>query len=117
MRVRAGPALETKALNAKAALVAARRTYNARSETAREKPSFRDAWRRGQHCLIPAEAIYEPDWRCGKAVATRISRADGKRMGIAGRWTGWKAPDGTVQLCHAHGQCRRSRVDEEFLPA
>lgn len=86
----------TKALDAKAALVAARRTYNARSETVREKPSFRDAWRRGQHCVIPAEAIYEPDWRSGKAVPTRISRADSKPMGIAGLWTGWRAPDGTV---------------------
>jgi putative SOS response-associated peptidase YedK len=47
----------------------ARRTYNARSETVHEKPSFRDAWKAARHCLIPAEAIYEPDWRSGKAVA------------------------------------------------
>ncbi len=33
-----------------------RHTYNARSETAFEKPSFRDAWRRSQHCIIAAEA-------------------------------------------------------------
>ena len=75
---------------------AARRTYNARSETVAEKPSFRDAWRMARHCIIPAEAIYEPDWRSGKAVATRISRADGQPMGIAGLWTGWKGPDGEV---------------------
>lgn len=86
----------TKAANAKAALVAARRTYNSRSETASKLSSFRDAWRRGQHCIIPAEAIYEPDWRSGKAVPTRISRADGKPMGIAGLWTGWRGPDGVV---------------------
>ena len=75
---------------------AARRTYNARSETVAEKPSFRDAWRMARHCIIPAEAIYEPDWRSGKAVASRISRADGQPMGIAGLWTGWKGPDGEV---------------------
>lgn len=74
----------------------ARRTYNARSETVAEKPSFRDAWRLARHCIIPAEAIYEPDWRSGKAVATRISRADGQPMGIAGLWTGWKGPAGEV---------------------
>lgn len=74
----------------------ARRTYNARSETVAEKPSFRDAWRLARHCIIPAESIYEPDWRSGKAVATRISRADGQPMGIAGLWTGWKGPDGEV---------------------
>lgn len=75
---------------------AARRTYNARSETVAEKPSFRDAWRLGRHCIIPAEAIFEPDWRSGRAVATRISLADGQPMGIAGLWTGWKSPDGSV---------------------
>ena len=72
----------------------ARRTYNARTETVAEKPSFRDAWRLVRHCIIPAEAIYEPDWRTGKAVATRIERADGRPMGIAGLWTGWNGPDG-----------------------
>ena len=71
-----------------------RQTYNARSETVHEKPSFRDAWRRGQHCIIPAAAFYEPDWRSGKAVATRIARADGKPMGIAGLWAHWRSPTG-----------------------
>ncbi|WP_435751596.1 SOS response-associated peptidase family protein [Thauera sp. AutoDN2] len=32
-----------------------RSTYNARSETLGEKPSFRHAWQRGQLCIIPAE--------------------------------------------------------------
>ena len=71
-----------------------RQTYNARIETVHEKPSYRDAWRKGQHCIVPAVAIYEPDWRSGKAVPTRISRADGKLMGIAGLWAHWRAPTG-----------------------
>ena len=75
----------------------ARRTYNARTETVAEKPSFRDAWRLARHCIIPAEAIYEPDWRTGKAVTTRIARADGRPMGIAGLWTGWNGPNGVVR--------------------
>jgi putative SOS response-associated peptidase YedK len=73
----------------------ARHTYNARSETVAEKPSFRDAWRKGRHCIIPARAIYEPDWRSGKAIATRIERADGRPLGIAGLWDTWKNPDGS----------------------
>lgn len=67
-------------------------TYNARSEAVEEKPSFRDAWRLARHCIIPVEAFYEPDWRTGKAVPTRIARTDGQPMGIAGIWTGWKSP-------------------------
>jgi putative SOS response-associated peptidase YedK len=71
-------------------------TYNARSETVAEKPSFRDAWQRGQRCIIPADAIYEPDWRSGKAIATRIARKDAEPMGIAGLWSCWKSPKGDV---------------------
>ena len=71
-----------------------RRTFNARSETAATLPSFRDAWRKCQRCIIPAEAIYEPDWRSGKAVPTRITRADGAPMGIAGLWSWWRSSAG-----------------------
>lgn len=74
----------------------ARRTYNARSETAAEKPSFRSAWREARHCIIPAVSIYEPDWRSAKAVPTRITRADGSLMCIAGLWERWTAPDGEI---------------------
>ena len=71
-----------------------RHTYNARSETVMEKPSFRDAWRMAQHCLIPATGIYEPDWRSGRAVATRIEASDGQPFGIAGLWSTWRSPTG-----------------------
>ena len=73
-----------------------RHTYNARSETVAQKPSFSAAWREARHCIIAAEAFYEPDWRSGKAIATRIARADGQPMGIAGLWERWKSPQGAV---------------------
>ena len=73
-----------------------RSTFNARSETAAEKPSFRDAWKKSQHCIIPAEAIYEPDWRSGKAVSTRIATIDGAPLGIAGLWSSWKSDKGSI---------------------
>jgi putative SOS response-associated peptidase YedK len=72
----------------------ARHTYNARSETVATKPSFRQAWKQAQRCIIPADAIFEPDWRSGKAVPTRIARADGEPMGLAGLWSMWKSPQG-----------------------
>lgn len=71
-------------------------TYNARSETVASKPSFRDAWKQAQHCIIPAESFYEPDWRSGRPVPTRIARADGEPMGMAGLWSAWKSPKGDV---------------------
>jgi putative SOS response-associated peptidase YedK len=73
----------------------ARHTYNARSETVAAKPSFRDAWRQAQHCIVPAEAIFEPDWRSGKAVAQRIGRPDGRALGLAGLWSLWRDKLGT----------------------
>ncbi len=91
----------------------ARRTYNARSETVHEKPSYRDAWRLARHCIIPAEAIYEPDWRSGKAVPTRITRADGKPMGIAGLWAVWKAPTGDVT--HSFTMLTINADDHRFM--
>ncbi len=69
-------------------------TYNARSETVANKPSFRDAWKKGQHCIIPADAFFEPDWRSGQPIPTRIARADGEPMGIAGLWSTWKSAQG-----------------------
>jgi putative SOS response-associated peptidase YedK len=71
-----------------------RRTYNARAETVAEKPSFRDGWRFGRRCIVPAEHFYEPNWESGKAVRWRIRRRDGAPMGIAGLWGHWRAPDG-----------------------
>lgn len=68
----------------------ARHTYNARTETVAEKPSFRDAWRKAQHCIIPVETFFEPDWRSGKAVPTRIGNASGEPLGVAGLWSSWK---------------------------
>src|SRR5665647_2924937 len=79
----------------------AKATYNARSETVATLPSFRDAWRHGQRCIIPAEAFFEPDWRSGKAVPTRIARADGEPMGLAGLWSWWKSPKGEVVHSYA----------------
>lgn len=72
----------------------ARHTYNCRSETAAKKPSFRAAWRQARHCIIPAEAIYEPDWRSGKSIPTRITRRDGGLILIAGLWESWSDAEG-----------------------
>ncbi len=67
---------------------------NARSETVSTSNNFRDAWLGGQRCIVPMMAFYEDDWRSGKAVPTRISRIDGKPMGVAGLWESWTGATG-----------------------
>lgn len=73
-----------------------RRTYNARSETVSRLPSFRLAWAESQRCVIPAEAVYEPNWESGKAVRWRIALPGGVPMGIAGIYRVWRHPDGRM---------------------
>ncbi len=97
-------------------------TYNARAETVASKPAFRDAWKTAKDCIIPAWALYEPDWRTGKHIATRISRADGQPLGIARLWSWWKPPAGeevlsfTMLMIKATDQpvmCNYHRPDDE----
>lgn len=70
-----------------------RRTYNARSETVAELPSYKHAWRRGHRCVIPAEFIYEPNYETGKAVRWRIGKHGDVPMGVAGIYTLWRHPE------------------------
>ncbi|HYC41744.1 MAG TPA: SOS response-associated peptidase family protein [Noviherbaspirillum sp.] len=64
----------------------ARQTYNARSETVAAKPSFRNAWKRRQFCVIPVSSFYEPSYETGKAERWEIADADSEPLGIAGLW-------------------------------
>lgn len=75
-------------------------TNNARSEEVSEKASYRDAWRRGQRCIIPAMDFDEPCWETGKNVWWRFRRADGQPWGLAGLWNTW--------VDHATGEVHES---------
>ncbi|MGJ7512630.1 SOS response-associated peptidase [Variovorax sp. GT1P44] len=68
-------------------------TYNARTETVRELASFKHAWAKARHCIVPCEAIYEPDWRTGKFIPTRFTAANDETLGVAGLWSPWKNPE------------------------
>lgn len=66
---------------------------NARSETAAEKPMFRDAWRRDR-CAVPADGWYE--WRAlaGGKQPYYLRRADDAPFLIAGLRTVWSDAEG-----------------------
>ena len=70
----------------------ARHTYNARSETASEKPSFRSAWRNRQFGLVLCENFFEPNYESGRAVRWKIERADQQPFGSACLWDRWTDP-------------------------
>ena len=74
---------------------------HAKSDTASTGTAFRDAWLQGQRCIVPMLSFYEDDMRNGKAVPTRISRIDGKPMGVAGLWARWQGDDGEVIISYA----------------
>jgi putative SOS response-associated peptidase YedK len=85
------PRWSRDAANAK---VMSRRTYNARSETASAKPSFRGPWHERQWALAPMQDFFEPCWEeaahnDNRAVRWRIARADGQPFAVAGLWERW----------------------------
>jgi putative SOS response-associated peptidase YedK len=66
---------------------------NARAETIREKPAFRNAIRR-RRCLIPADGYYE--WQVSERRKRPhfIHRRDGAPIGLAGLAETWIGPNG-----------------------
>jgi len=72
------------------------RMINARIETAREKPSFRSAYKH-RRCLVPADGFYE--WQAvddGKQ-PYYMHRADEKPFAFAGLWETWSSEAGDIQ--------------------
>jgi putative SOS response-associated peptidase YedK len=66
---------------------------NARSETVREKPSFRDAYRSGP-CVIPLDGYFEWDRHPDRPVQPHyFTRIDGEPLLVAGLTTMWRDPE------------------------
>jgi putative SOS response-associated peptidase YedK len=63
-------------------------THNARLETARDKPSFRSAWKHSRTCLIPAGGFYE--WKKeGNVKQPYFIHKPGDLLVFAGLWEPW----------------------------
>ena len=65
--------------------------FNARSETAAQKPAFREAWRK-RHCLIPADGFYEWNHRNGRRQPFHFHLQDHSLFCFAGLWERWQRP-------------------------
>lgn len=66
-------------------------THNARTETVATKPSFRNAWRKGQFCIVPMHSFYEPHYASSSAKAQwwQVGRHDGQAFAAAAIWDQW----------------------------
>jgi len=75
----------------------ARKTYNARSETASDKPSFRHAWHSRQWALAPMSRFFEPCWEDathngGRSVRWQVTASNVELFAVAGLWEVWHNP-------------------------
>ena len=77
-----------------------RRTYNARSETVAQKPSYRAPWRERQYALVPMLSFFEPCGESGRALRWRIAPASGEPFAVAGLYERFTDP-GTGESLHS----------------
>ena len=64
-------------------------TFNARIETVDEKPTFRNAWRKSQRCLIPMAGYYEWAGDKGNKTPFYITDKDQGCIAVAGLYESW----------------------------
>ena len=75
------------------------RMINARSESAAEKPAFRDALV-SRRCLVPASGFYEWTGEAGRRRPFYFHPVGRRLFGIAGLWERWQRGDGpAIESC------------------
>ena len=80
-------------------------TFNARAEEFMVKPAFRDAWKRGQRCLVVTDGFYEwkkLDPKGKEKQPYAIAMADDRQMVMAGLWAKWKDPKSGDEIPELH---------------
>jgi putative SOS response-associated peptidase YedK len=65
---------------------------NARSETAAEKPAYRDSMAR-RRCILPADGWFEWKRDGGAKEPFYVTNPDDSSLAMAGLWTAWRDPN------------------------
>jgi putative SOS response-associated peptidase YedK len=82
------------------------RPFNARSETAHEKPTFRSSFTR-RRCIVPADGWFEWTKTVGGKQPHWIHPLDERPLALAGLWSSWSSTTGdaiesfTILTCEA----------------
>ena len=74
-------------------------TFNARVETAAQKPAFREPWAH-RRCIVPATGFYE--WQAletGKKQPWCFESTDGQALALAGLWDHWTDGQQVIESC------------------
>ena len=74
-------------------------TFNARAETITTKPTYRDAWKNSQRCLIPALGYYEWKQEGSHKQPYFVCRVDKKPIVFGGVWDEWNNNNETILSC------------------
>ena len=74
-------------------------TFNARSETVAEKPTFRTAWKKSQTCLIPSLGYYEWQGEKGNKQPFFIRTKNQDPLVMAGIWDYWQQGEQSMYSC------------------
>jgi len=74
------------------------RTFNARSETVAEKPTFRDAYKK-RRCILPVSGYYEWTGEKGNKQPFYFHPEDDSPLLLAGIWETWQFEDNHVETC------------------
>ena len=93
-----------------------RKPINAKCETVRTLPSFREAYRK-RRCILPVDGFFE--WKAIKGQKAKqpyaIAMKDGSPFGIGGLWENWRDPTsrrvGAHLRDHHDGRQRTGRRD------
>ena len=65
-------------------------TVNARTETISTAPSYKTPWARGQRCIVPMDAFFEPNWETGRHIRWKFTHRAGVPIAVAGLWECWR---------------------------
>lgn len=87
-------------------------SFNARVETIKQKPTFRNAYAKAQTCLIPASGYYEWTGERGHKIKHFIHHQDESPLVMAGLWEHWQQGDSGFNSCTIITRAATSSLNE-----